>query len=31
MRPGTDYIKTLGGVISPSTDGRLTVIGGLTP
>jgi 5'-nucleotidase/UDP-sugar diphosphatase len=26
-----EYIKARGGVISPSTDGRLTVIGGLTP
>ncbi|MDR1587127.1 MAG: 5'-nucleotidase C-terminal domain-containing protein [Treponema sp.] len=26
-----EYIKARGGIISPSTDGRLTVIGGLTP
>jgi 5'-nucleotidase/UDP-sugar diphosphatase len=27
----TEYIKALGGVISPSLDGRLTIIGGAAP
>jgi 5'-nucleotidase/UDP-sugar diphosphatase len=26
-----EYIKALGGVISPELDGRLTIIGGATP
>ena len=27
----TEYIRALGGTISPATDGRMTVIGGVTP
>jgi len=27
----TEYIRARGGVISPATDGRLTVLGGITP